>query len=86
MSADEKRRKAQRQVQIAAYEAKQASDLLNHIDDVKTQTIKVKQALAEAAAIADGKPWVRHDFLPCSQATSGCCFLAQDLQVCRHAC
>lgn len=34
MSADEKRRKAQRQVQIAAYEAKQASDLLNHIDDV----------------------------------------------------
>lgn len=34
MSADEKRRKAQRQIQIAAYEAKQASDLLNHIDDV----------------------------------------------------
>lgn len=34
MSATEKRRSAQRQIQIAAYEAKQASEVMHRIDDV----------------------------------------------------
>jgi multidrug resistance efflux pump len=34
MSADEKRRSAQRQIQIAAYEAAQAADTMHRIDDV----------------------------------------------------
>lgn len=34
MSVDEKRRSAQRQIQIAAYELRQVADTLSRIDDV----------------------------------------------------